>query len=107
AIGLFFAGIYISDRYMQRHNRTGDPQEIVLDEVAAMWLALSFFYRDAATYIVAFLAFRVFDIYKPWPVNLADRDVKGGFAVMLDDLLAALYAVVVTMVFVILFRGNV
>ena len=42
--------------------------------------------------IIGFCLFRVFDIVKPWPVNLADKNVKGGFGVMLDDLLAAVYA---------------
>ena len=41
---------------------------------------------------VAFLLFRLFDIAKPWPVSLADRQVSGGFGIMLDDLFAALYA---------------
>jgi len=107
AIGLFFGGIIVCDRYMRKYSREGDPQEIVIDEVAAMWLLLSFFYRDAATYIFALIMFRAFDIYKPWPVNIADRDVKGGFGVMLDDLLAALYAAATTLLFVIFIRSNV
>ena len=42
---------------------------------------------------VAFLLFRLFDIVKPWPINVADRRIKGGFGVMFDDVLAAIYAI--------------
>ena len=42
--------------------------------------------------MVAFLLFRVFDILKPWPVSLADRALKGGLGIMVDDVLAGLYA---------------
>jgi phosphatidylglycerophosphatase A len=45
--------------------------------------------------LVAFALFRLFDIWKPWPVSWADRRVKGGFGVMLDDVVAGCYAAVV------------
>jgi phosphatidylglycerophosphatase A len=69
-----------------------DPDTIVIDEVAAQWLALFPAPLDLGSYAVAFLLFRVFDIWKPWPVRWADRHVGGGFGIMLDDLLAAVYA---------------
>jgi phosphatidylglycerophosphatase A len=50
---------------------------------------------DPLAYALAFLLFRIFDIWKPWPVRWADRHFKGGLGIMLDDLLAALYAVLV------------
>jgi phosphatidylglycerophosphatase A len=49
-------------------------------------------------YALAFLLFRAFDIWKPWPVRWADRNVKGGFGIMLDDLFAALYAMLALLV---------
>jgi phosphatidylglycerophosphatase A len=49
---------------------------------APAWLALT----------IAFAAFRVFDVLKPWPIGWLDRRVHGGFGIMLDDLLAGLYA---------------
>jgi phosphatidylglycerophosphatase A len=45
--------------------------------------------------MAGFVLFRLADILKPWPVSWADREVKGGFGIMLDDLLAALYAGVI------------
>lgn len=72
-----------------------DPGAVVIDEVAAQWLVLLPAPADPLAYALAFLLFRLFDIWKPWPVRWADRHVKGGLGIMLDDLLAAVYAVVV------------
>ena len=71
-----------------------DPGAVVIDEVAAQWLVLLPAPLDPLTYTLAFLLFRFFDIWKPWPVRWAERHVKGGLGIMLDDLLAAVYAVV-------------
>jgi phosphatidylglycerophosphatase A len=65
----------------------------VIDEVAAQWLVVLAAPLDPLSYAAAFLLFRIFDIWKPWPVGLADRRVHGGLGIMLDDLLAAIYAV--------------
>ena len=72
-----------------------DPQWIVIDEVAAQWAVLAALPLSLPWYAAGFLAFRLFDIAKPWPVSWADRAVGGGLGVMLDDVLAALYAVLV------------
>jgi phosphatidylglycerophosphatase A len=72
-----------------------DPGSVVIDEVAGQWLVLLAAPRDPLTWLVAFLLFRIFDIWKPWPVRWADRDITGGLGVMLDDLLAAVYAALV------------
>jgi phosphatidylglycerophosphatase A len=72
-----------------------DPLAIVIDEVAGQWLVLVPTPLDPLPYALAFLLFRIFDIWKPWPVRWADRRLKGGLGIMLDDLLAAVYAVAV------------
>ena len=81
-------------------NKSGvkDPGAIVIDEVAAQWLVLLPAPLHPLPYVVAFVLFRIFDIWKPWPVGLADHRVHGGFGIMLDDLLAAVYAVLVFLV---------
>jgi phosphatidylglycerophosphatase A len=66
-----------------------DPAAIVVDEVAAQWLVLIAAPLQPLAWALAFLLFRLFDIWKPWPVRWADRHVKGGFGIMLDDVLAA------------------
>jgi phosphatidylglycerophosphatase A len=78
-----------------------DPSAVVIDEVAAQWLVLLPAPLDPLAYAVAFLLFRIFDIWKPWPVRWADRHVKGGLGIMLDDLLAAVYAVVPVLVLLV------
>ena len=72
-----------------------DPAAIVIDEIAGQWLVLLATPLEPIAWLLAFVLFRLFDIWKPWPVNWADRHVKGGFGIMLDDVLAAGYALVV------------
>lgn len=73
----------------------GDHNSIVFDETISMSLALEFVPADVLNWFAAFLLFRLFDVWKPWPVFLAHRTGSGGFPVILDDLLAAVYAVLV------------
>lgn len=89
ALGWWAAEVYVT--------RAGidDPGAIVVDEVVGQWLVLLLLPRDLWLYALAFIAFRVFDIAKPWPVRWADRYIKGGLGVMLDDVLAALYGLAV------------
>ena len=89
AVGCWAAGL------IARTSGATDPRVIVIDEVAAQWLVLLPAPLDPLSYTAAFLLFRVFDIWKPWPIGWADRRVHGGFGIMLDDLLAAVYAVLV------------
>ena len=57
-----------------------------------MLVALSFVPHEVFTYIGAFLLFRLFDIWKPWPISWVDHNVKGGLGILLDDLIAGLFA---------------
>jgi phosphatidylglycerophosphatase A len=92
-----------------------DPSEIVIDEVAGQWIALwpvSIGAAMAGTSFIAlwpgiltaFLAFRVFDIWKPGPVGLADRK-KGPTGVMLDDIVAGWLAAMVVAVAAVIAHG--
>ena len=69
-----------------------DNSFIVIDEVAGMLVALTFIAHEAILYFFAFLLFRLFDILKPWPISWLDKNVKGGFGILLDDLIAGLLA---------------
>lgn len=90
---LFAVGIPLCDYYTKKYQREEDPSEAVIDEIAAIWIVLAFAPLTLGHFLIAFLLFRIFDILKPWPVSLADRHCKGGIGVMLDDLLAAGYAI--------------
>jgi phosphatidylglycerophosphatase A len=92
---VFVIGIWASALYSRRLGLE-DPGSVVVDEVAGQWLtlvpvAIASEFNIAYT-LLGFLLFRLFDIVKPWPVNLADRKLKGGFGIMADDILAAVYA---------------
>ena len=92
AVGCWAAGV------LAKTSGVKDPGAIVIDEVAAQWVVLLPAPLDPVSYDAAFLLFRIFDIWKPWPVGGADRRVQGGLGIMLDDLLASLYAVLVFLV---------
>lgn len=87
AVGCWAAGTIVKTSGVK------DPGAMVIDEVAAQWLVLLPAPLNPLAFVAAFLLFRIFDIWKPWPVGLADRRVTGGLGIMLDDLLAAVYAV--------------
>ena len=77
--------------------RTGieDPGVVVWDEFLGQWLALlplGAVVDDWRWMVAGFALFRLFDIWKPWPVRWADRDVHGGVGAMLDDVLAGAMA---------------
>lgn len=72
-----------------------DHGGIVIDEIAAFLLVLAFTPVHFFWLLTAFLLFRLFDIWKPWPIRWADRRIKGGFGVMFDDLLAAGFTIAV------------
>ena len=78
----------VSRRLMGRE----DPQVVVIDEVAGLLLTLFLIPVSLFSVVSGFVLFRFFDILKPFPVGLIDRKVKGGFGVVLDDLMAGLYA---------------
>ena len=77
-----------------RRNLHDDPA-IVLDEIAGVWIALLFVPAEPLALVAACALFRLFDIWKPWPVSWADRQVGGGLGVLLDDVLAGLLALAV------------
>jgi len=91
AVAAFVAGWWASARVVQQ-SRASDPGHIVIDEIAAQWLVLAALPLDWRLYLAAFLLFRLFDIGKPFPIGWLDRSVKSGFGIMLDDVLAAIYA---------------
>ena len=72
-----------------------DNSFIVIDEVAGMIVALSFISHDVILYLFTFLLFRIFDIFKPWPISWVDKKIKGGLGILLDDLIAGFAAGVI------------
>jgi len=96
-IGILACGDHV------RETGRDDPSECVIDELAGQWLACSFAMLTLGgllpfngisipDFAIAFVLFRLFDIWKPWPVSWADQNLKGGLGVMTDDMIAGLMA---------------
>jgi len=69
-----------------------DHGGIVWDEFVGIWLVLAFMPLSWGAWLAAFVAFRAFDILKPWPIGWLDKRVTGGLGIMIDDVVAAGYA---------------
>lgn len=91
AVALVIVGVPICG-YAGR--KLGDPDDpaIVWDEVAAYLCLTPIMGQNWLLILAGFLAFRAFDIVKPWPIREVDHRLKGGAGTMLDDLLAAAYS---------------
>lgn len=90
---LFLAGIPICQKAGDALG-VADHGSIVWDEIVAMLLVLEFTPRTWPWWAAVFVLFRLFDIWKPFPIRQCDARLKGGFGVMFDDLMAAFYAIV-------------
>jgi len=88
---LFITGIYFCN-VTGENLGISDHGSIVWDEIAAMMLVLTITPSHWLWWLVAFALFRLFDIWKPFPIRQCDAKLKGGFGVMVDDVLAAIYA---------------
>lgn len=90
---LFFMGIYCCHQ-TAKVLKKADPSEVVLDEIVAMFFILATVPVSIPLYFFAFVVFRVFDILKPWPIRWCDKNIQAGLGIMLDDMLAAGYSVI-------------
>ncbi len=85
-LGIWICGT--ASRELQVHDHPG----IVWDEFVGYWITLWAMPVDWGWMLAGFVVFRVFDIAKPWPISQLDRRVKGGFGIMVDDMLAGVFA---------------
>jgi len=96
-VAITIIGIFEINKY-EKATGIHDHQQIVIDEAVGMWLSLIIAYATATTMpyayaeifaiIFSFIAFRLFDIWKPSTIGWIDREMKGGMGVMFDDVLA-------------------
>ncbi|HEX3895570.1 MAG TPA: phosphatidylglycerophosphatase A [Rudaea sp.] len=102
----FVVGVW-SCRWVVARLHIDDPSFVVWDEFVGEWIALIPLILKPRSWLwifAGFILFRIFDIWKPWPVSWADRDIKGGFGVMLDDVVAGVYAAAVLWLLLVLIR---
>ncbi len=106
---LFLFSVYSIDTLKNSFSET-DAKEIVIDEFIGQSIPVLTIYnfldnKDIGVFIlytsVAFILFRLFDIWKPYPINKIDKNMKNGFGVILDDIVAGLYSVIILLMFII------
>ena len=105
SIPLFFVGVWACG-VTGKHLGVQDHGSMVWDEVVAFLPLAALAAGSLLTEAVAFGLFRLFDIWKPFPIRELERRVKGGLGVMIDDVFAAFYAYIAFVVFVIvMYKG--
>lgn len=95
----FLIGVFVCQKtsdYLGMH----DHKAIVFDEFLGMWLVLFFMpkilnFPNYLLAVIGFILFRIFDITKPYPINKLDEKINGGLGIMLDDVLAGVYALII------------
>jgi len=97
SIFLFLIGGIASDTIV-KHSKEHDPSRIVIDEWVGQWVALSMMPINIRTGVVAFVAFRIFDIIKLGPVRKMEK-IPGGWGIMADDVMAGIMAYFVVLIF--------
>jgi phosphatidylglycerophosphatase A len=91
---LFLAGIWLCGKTSQDLG-VHDHSAIVWDEIVGYLVTMIMAPAGWLWMVTGFILFRLFDIWKPWPIAWADRHTKGGLGVMLDDLIAGIYALAI------------
>ena len=94
---LFFISI-LCINFFSNFTNSNDSKHIVIDELLGIYIILIFYdlifiYNDFLTLILIFFIFRLFDIVKLFPANYIDKNLKNGYGVMLDDIVAGIYTI--------------
>lgn len=87
----FVLGIFIC-RYTSDYLKVHDHSGIVWDEFVGMWITMLWIPQGWLNLLLGFVLFRIFDIFKPWPIKWLDSKVHGGLGIMIDDVLAGVFA---------------
>ncbi len=86
---LFFVGMHTANITSQ-NLKIKDPSCIVIDEIVALVMLFLLIPQSMTNFVLAFIFFRLFDIFKPYPISWAEKKFQHGFGIMFDDILAAL-----------------
>ncbi len=88
-LGVFLCGY--TAKTLQVHDHSG----IVWDEIVGYFITMFMVPKSWLWILLGFILFRFFDILKPWPISLADKHVTGGLGIMLDDVIAGIFSVII------------
>ncbi len=89
---LFFVIGYRASKKFEEVTGEHDAGAIVIDEVVGIWIALIPATFNPLSILLAFVLFRFFDILKPWPISWCDKEIPGAWGVMIDDVVAGIFA---------------
>lgn len=103
---MFIAGIWLCEQ-ASRILRVHDHSGIVWDEFVGFFITMIAAPPGWLWILAGFILFRIFDVLKPWPVSQIDKQIEGGFGIMADDVMAAVYAWLVMQVLAALFSGGI
>jgi phosphatidylglycerophosphatase A len=92
--GIFFIAVITAGQAEKILDRK-DPGVVVIDEVIGMLITLIAAPNNPLLWLLGFFIFRFFDIFKPYPIRLIDQRVNGGMGIVLDDVLAGVYSLIV------------
>jgi len=90
----FIVGVFLCD-YTANALNVHDHPGIVWDEIVGYFITMFMVPKSWLWIVIGFVLFRIFDILKPWPISLADKKVHGGFGIMLDDIIAGVFALII------------
>ena len=91
---LLLIGIFACD-VTEKSRNSHDDGDLVIDEVVGLLITMTWLPITWQSFVLSFILFRLLDIWKPFPINLLDKRIKGGLGVMLDDVAAGMIANVV------------
>ena len=100
-LGITFYAIWLCDK-ISKDLIVKDHKAIVIDELVGMWIAaypaiyLSTQNQRVLYVVLAFILFRLFDILKPFPISYIDQNLKGGMGIVLDDVVAGIFAAIIS-----------
>ncbi len=95
---LFFVGA-VASTHAEKVLHSKDPGQIVIDELVGMWVTLLPFLQVSWLMLaLAFIFFRIFDIFKPWPIKASEKWLPSGYAIMIDDVIAGVFAMLCLMI---------
>jgi phosphatidylglycerophosphatase A len=94
-------GVFIGTKFEKLYGE--DPAECTIDEVVGMWITLLFVPKTLIISLTGFLIWRILDIIKPFPARQAEK-LHGGLGIMMDDVIAGLYSLIILLVILIIFK---
>ena len=91
-----------SSQIYANHLKLKDPSEIVIDEVAGMWISLFMLPQNFILFLIGFILFRIFDIIKPFVIDKVQY-YPGGIGIMADDILAGIFSRIIILIGMVIF----